>query len=201
MREISNLSGSFQSHRRSISVVGLLVAAVIITYSLARLSSGDHSGDLLLWLGVISAITLVIYALKTRKSRVVQYGVIGIGLLLVVSGVLAALMKTLSGTGPLAPVMITGLIAAGMIIITLGVRMKERVEDIGIQDERSLRIGTYGISYSWYLTYLTIVCTGWLAGMKVIQIDGATICLLLIILMPVSAMIFQWYFNMKGDVY
>jgi len=201
MGEISNFWGSVQSHRRTISVVGLLIAAVIITYSLARLSSGDHSGDLLLWLGVISAITLVIYALKTRKSRVVQYGVIGIGLILVVSGLFAALMKALSGTVLFTPLMMTGLIAAGMIIITLGVRMKDRAEDIGIQDERSLRIGTYGISYSWYLTYLIIVCTGWLAGMKVIEIDGATICLLLIILMPVSAMIFQWYFNMKGDVY
>ncbi len=201
MREIPNSPRSGHSHRRTIGVVGLLIAAVIITYFLARLSSGDHSGDLLLWLGVISAITLVIYALKTRKSRAVQYGVVGIGLLLIVSGVLAALMKALSGAVAFTPMMMTGLIAAGLIIITLGVRMKERAEDIGIRDERSLRIGTYGISYSWYLTYLTIVCTGWLAGMKVIQIDGATICLLLIILMPVSAMIFQWYFNMKGDVY
>ena len=201
MREIYNSSRSVHWHRRTVGVVGLLIAAVIITYSLARLSGGDHSGDLLLWLGVISAITLVIYALKTRKSRVVQYCVIGMGLFVVVFGILAALMKTLSGTGSLTPVMMVGLIAAGMIIITLGVRMKERAEDTGIQDERSLRIGTYGISYSWYLTYLIIVCTGWLAGMKVLQIDGATICLLLVILMPVSAMIFQWYFNMKGDVY
>ncbi|PWR70570.1 hypothetical protein [Methanospirillum lacunae] len=201
MREISNTSRSTFTHRRIIASVGLLVSAVIITYSFVSLTDGDQSGDILLWLGLIAAFTLVIYALKTAKNRMIQYGVIGVGLLLVVSGLITVFIKSLPVNGMPTPIMITGLIAAGMIVIMLGARMKERTGDIGIQDERSLRIGTYGISYSWYLTYLIIVCIGWLSGVKVIKIDGASICLLLIILMPVSAMIFQWYFNMKGDVY
>ncbi|HWQ63285.1 MAG TPA: hypothetical protein VN429_02630 [Methanospirillum sp.] len=201
MREISNIPRSAFTHRRIITSVGLLVSAVIITYSFVSLANGDQSGDILLWLGLIAAITLVIYALKTGKNRMIQYGVIGFGLLLVASGLVTVFIKSLPGNGMPTPLMITGLIAAGMIIIMLGVRMKERTGDIGIQDERSMRIGTYGISYSWYLTFLTIVCIGWLSGLKVISIDGASICLLLIILMPVSGMIFQWYFNMKGDVY
>ncbi len=201
MREISNTSPSPQIQRRFIATIGLLVAAVIITYTLASLTGKDNAGDLSLWLGFISAITLVIYALKAGKSKVIQYGVVGIGLLLVVFGLISNFMNNPPGIGTINPIVITGLISAGLIIITLGVRMKERPEDIGIQDERSLRIGTYGISYSWYLTFLTIVCIGWLAGLHVVMIDGTTICLLLIIMMPVSAMIFQWYFNMKGDVY
>lgn len=201
MREISNILPITFSHRRIIATVGLLVSAIIITYSFVSLANGDQSGDILLWLGLIAAITLVIYALKTGKNRMIQYGVIGVGLLLVVSGLVTIFMKSLSGNGMPTPLMITGLVAVGMIVIMLGIRMKERTGDIGIQDERSLQIGTYGISYSWYLTFLTIVCIGWLSGVKAISIDGASFCLLLIILMPISAMIFQWYFNMKGDVY
>jgi len=201
MREISNTDQSTHSHRRTVATVGLLAAAIIITYSLVQLSGGDRTADLPLWLGIIAAFTLVIYALKTGKSPIIQYGILAIGLLLVVFGIISALASGIFRAQTLTPMMITGFIAAGMILITLGVRMKERTGDLGIQDERSLRIGTYGISYSWYLTFLVVTCIGWVTGTKVVTIDGSMICLLLIILMPVSAMIFQWYFNRRGDVY
>jgi len=201
MGEISNIIRSATSYRRIISTIGLLIAAIIISYAYITGTNGDKSADISLWLGIISAIILIIYALKTQKSPKIQYSVIIFGLLLVIVGIISVLTGGIFGTGTLSPIPVTGFIAAGLIIITLGVRIKEQSMDLGIQDERSLRIGTYGISYSWYLTYLTVACIGWLAGTKMVIVDGATICLLLIILMPISAMLFQWYFNKRGDVY
>ncbi|MFH0968050.1 MAG: hypothetical protein V1862_10245 [Methanobacteriota archaeon] len=188
-------------NRQIISTIELLIAAFIIVFTFVQVMNPGNSPDIVIWLGVLAAVTLIIHLLKQRADPRIPFIAILCGLALIATGVFPAVAAGIFGLPTIQPMTMTGLITTGIILITLAIRMRTSGEDFGIRDERSLRIGTYGLSYSWYLSFLTVAAIGWLVGTDMIQISGSQICLLLIILMPVSALIFQWYFNTHGDVY
>lgn len=184
--------------RRTLIHLELIVAATIIAFTIIQVMSPGHGAGLAIWLGLIAAITLVIHVLKqSRDPRMLKIAII-CGLALVAGGIGAAIAAEISEAASLQPIDSTGLIVSGMILILLAVRTKA---DFGVRDERTIRIGTYGLSYSWYLSYLVIAAIGWAMATDTIEISGIMICMVMIVLMPVSAMIFQWYFNTRGDVY
>lgn len=184
--------------RRTLIHLELIIAATIIAFTIIQVINPGHGASVAIWLGLIAAITLIIHVLKqSRDPRVVKVALI-CGLALIAGGVGVVMIPEISGIATIQPIDSTGLIVSGMVLILLTVRSKS---DLEVRDERTIRIGTYGLSYSWYLTYLVIAAIGWAMATDAIEISGVLICMTLIILMPVSAMIFQWYFNTRGDVY
>jgi len=177
--------------RYVISAAFSAVAAVIVI--IAAYVTGAGAGFNLIGLSaVILVIILALIAAKmTGKKAVLLAGSI-IGLLMVITGF--ALMAT---SGNDFSMMITG----GFIMFIICFAGYRKPADREIQDERSLKIATWGMAYSWYLTYLVIILAFWLSYFKAVTFTVEMITGLLIILMPVSTIIFQRYFASKGDVY
>ncbi len=187
--------------KKDIIHIELLIAAIIITFIFIQAIHPGNINVIGTTLSLISAIILIIHTLKQQRSLWISSFAIICGFVLICAGGITAMGLEIFGSTSSESIISVILISSGLILITLAVRSRTHPKDYGIRDERTLRIGTYGLSYSWYLTYLTIVIIGWMMGTRAITVDGTQICLLLIILMPVSALLFQWYFNTKGDVY
>ena len=186
--------------RKTLILIELLAAVIIILFTIFQILSREKTMDIAMMLGLFAAFILIIHTLKmstaSRNRKIMAF----FGISLVILGIMAAISSFFSHVAVSQPIIVTILIIMGMMLIIRGISPKT-TSDYQIQDERSLRIGTYGLAYSWYLTFLTIAAIGWLIGTDTIQVKGELICLLLIILMPMSAMIFQSYFNRQGDVY
>lgn len=148
-------------------------------------------------LGILSGIGLLIIVVTVAKVHtnhwyfkvIAVLGVIMVGIGLIV---------TLSGAIPEGGV---SLITGGFIMAFIGGISLTRSEDKGIIDERSLKIGRYGTSLSWYVTFMTVFLFYFLDMLGLFEQQVSTILVCLMVLMIGSALFFQWYYNRKGDVY
>ena len=68
------------------------------------------------------------------------------------------------------------------------------------QDERTRKIGAYGLSWSWFLTFIVLFVVFWVSVLGLFTLDVSILAVFLILLMGVSAKGFQWWFFRKGDV-
>jgi hypothetical protein len=88
----------------------------------------------------------------------------------------------------------------GFILVFLaGARLFQDENDF-LQDERVRKIGAYGLSWSWFLTFIMLFGFFWLGYFDIYKPDAGTLAVILILLMGVSAKVFQWYLFRKGDV-
>ncbi len=182
-----------------IRTAGLAGLAVIILIGVISAGSGINA-EILIMLAVFAVIIMAIAVVKVSTTPVRRILFLVSGVIGIISGLNIAYLS--ASLGMLRPDLVVSaiLITLGIVCISKGLPARNEACDYQIQDERSLRIGTYGLSYSWYLTFLAVAAMGWLAGSGASPISGTQACLILIILMPVSARIFQWYFNTRGDV-
>ena len=88
----------------------------------------------------------------------------------------------------------------GLILIFIGAMRVRRSPELEIQDERTKKIGAWGIAYSWYLTFLFIVFALLAYAFELPIPDTGSLLLMLIIIMPLSAYLFQFYFHRRGDI-
>lgn len=88
----------------------------------------------------------------------------------------------------------------GFILVFLAGARLYRDENDSMQDERTRKIGAYGLSWSWFLTFIALFGFFWLDFLGIFTPDAGTLAVLLILLMGVSARVFQWYLFRKGDV-
>jgi len=178
---------------------GLAILAAIILTLVISANAGINA-EILMMLAVFTVIITAIAFVKVSTTPVRRIIFLVSGVIGIISGLNIAYLSASIGT--LRPDLVISaiLIILGIVCIGKGLPTRNEACDYQIQDERSIRIGTYGLSYSWYLTFLAVAAMGWMAGVGAAPISGAQACLILIILMPVSARIFQWYFNTRGDV-
>ncbi|MBP7409920.1 hypothetical protein [Methanoculleus sp. 10] len=113
----------------------------------------------------------------------------------------------LAAAGILLPFLIDGIEALSSILVTIGlvtiavvVMQHWRFQDEPESDERTQKIGAYGISYSWLLTLVFLAILFWVDYLGVFPLTVETVLLSTILLMGLSARIFQWYFFRQGDV-
>lgn len=97
------------------------------------------------------------------------------------------------------------LIAAGVVFMVAGFKLRRLSRSLPFrespdQDERTRRIGAWGISYSWFLTLLFMTALFWLDYARVLVLTTGTALAVSVIVMAVSARLFQSYFFRKGDV-
>lgn len=88
----------------------------------------------------------------------------------------------------------------GLVLLAVAVVRHRRFQDEPERDERTQKIGAYGISYSWLLTIIFLALLFWVNYLGLLALTVETVLLTTILLMGLSARIFQWYFFRQGDV-
>jgi hypothetical protein len=126
------------------------------------------------------------------KSRNV-YRII-IGVLMSVSGLVTILIT--SGEG------ITGtiLLCAGLAFLITGITRHNRYGDDPESDERSKKIGAYGLSYAWLTGLVFMFALFWLDYLKILMLSVQNAISASILVLAFSAIIYQAYLFRKGDV-
>ena len=118
------------------------------------------------------------------------------GVTLLIAGLAELLFMPVDGPGNMAISFVT----FGFILVFLAGARLFRDETDFLQDERTRKIGAYGLSWSWFLTFIMLFGFFWLDYLGIYKPDAGTLAVILILLMGVSARVFQWYLFRKGDV-
>jgi drug/metabolite transporter (DMT)-like permease len=94
----------------------------------------------------------------------------------------------------------TALLAAGLAFLVTGVSRRRKYGEGPEQDERSRRIGAWGMSYSWYLSLTIMWFLFLLDHLGFVTLAAGTALGVSLIAMTLSAVAFQMYLFRKGDV-
>jgi len=117
-----------------------------------------------------------------------------IGVLLIISGIIAI---ALSEGETVLPVL---LISAGCAFFAVGFFRNRRYGDEPESDERSARIGAYGLSYAWLTGTVGIMLLFWADYADILHLNGKSALGISLCLLVISAIVFQAYLFRKGDV-
>jgi peptidoglycan/LPS O-acetylase OafA/YrhL len=173
------------------------IIAVILALVAVYLGTGELSTDAVVWGAMIVVLLVALTAVKTGKKKEYNYAGAAIGGIMVAMGLIISALSYFS-EGEVAG---SGMITGGIILLVICLISLKKSPDKDIRDERSMKIGTWAISYSWYLTFLVVIIMFWLAYLDIVTISTVSALGILIMLMPLSTVAFQWYFSKKGDVY
>ncbi|UUX93307.1 hypothetical protein [Methanoplanus endosymbiosus] len=186
------------TNKRRIAVTaGLAVVAVVVALIAVFLSGAKPGADIIGISLVIILAIITVAIIKTVEKKNILYICLIIGILMLVAGsALAMIPASKDSSGSFSAMAIMGLI----MVIIAGVSLRKPA-DYNLRDERSLKIGTWAISYSWYLAYLLVILMFWLSFFEVVALSAEIVLGVLMFLMPLSAVVFQCYFSKKEDVY
>jgi len=117
-----------------------------------------------------------------------------IGIVMVVYGLAFALM---SGNDTIVG---TVLVCAGLAFLVTGIIRHRKYGDEPESDERSKKIGAYGITYAWLTGLFFMTALFWLdyAGVLVLGTQNALAASVLVL--ALSAVVYQAWLFRKGDV-
>ncbi|WP_321420125.1 hypothetical protein [uncultured Methanomethylovorans sp.] len=116
------------------------------------------------------------------------------GIIAVVIGVMTSILQV--GNEEISNILIN--IGVTTIAVLL-VRLK-RTGNLPEKDERTKKLGAYGLSYSWLITFLALNLLFWIDRLHIVQLTVYSVIIIQFFLMLVTAKGFQWYFLSKGDV-
>lgn len=117
-----------------------------------------------------------------------------IGTLMLVSGIVTIILTT--GEAIIGTI----LLVAGLTFLIVGITRHRKDGDGPESDERSKRIGAYGLSYAWLTGLLFMFALFWLDYLNVVKPDTQTALVLSIVVLALSARIYQMYLFRRGDV-
>lgn len=92
------------------------------------------------------------------------------------------------------------LATVGTVLIVLGVVRHLQFGEEPEGDERTKKIGAWGITYSWILTLVLITVVFWVDYLHVAALSLQEVLVLLLFGMIISARLFQWVLFRRGDV-
>jgi drug/metabolite transporter (DMT)-like permease len=92
------------------------------------------------------------------------------------------------------------LINIGAIILFVTFIRAKRYRNGPVKDERTIKIGAYGLSYSWLITFILIALLFWVEEFGISQMTVKQILAVLMFTMVVTAKGIQWYLFRKGDI-
>jgi len=117
-----------------------------------------------------------------------------IGALMLISGVV---FLTLS---PSEPVIGSFLILGGLAFFITGMIRQMRYGGSPQSDERSRRIGAYGLSYAWLTGIFFMFMLFWADYLGILRLSAGVALALSIVVLAISALIYQIYLFRKGDI-
>lgn len=110
-------------------------------------------------------------------------------------GVLAGLLLTWAGYD--ASFLVAGGVAA-LVTIAVG---RWRRGDGPEKDERTEKIGAFGLAYSWLVSIISVLVIFCAEKMEFISIDATTALSITMFIMAGSALVLLAVFHRRGDVY
>jgi len=117
-----------------------------------------------------------------------------IGALMIASGIVSILLT--AGEAIIG----TMLLAAGFAFLITGISRHRRYGDEPESDERSRKIGAYGITYAWLTGLFFMFGLFWLDYFSILRLSEQNALALSILALALSAFIYQIYLLRKGDV-
>ncbi|HII99542.1 MAG TPA: hypothetical protein HA272_09905 [Methanoregula sp.] len=94
----------------------------------------------------------------------------------------------------------TMLLAAGFAFLITGISRHRKYGDDPESDERSKKIGAYGLSYAWLTGLLFMTGLFWLDYAGWLRLDTQNALAISVVVLALSAPLFQAYLFRKGDV-
>ena len=117
-----------------------------------------------------------------------------IGALMLVSGIISILLNpSEAGIG-------TMLVVAGIVFLITGISRHKKFGNDPESDERSKKIGAYGLSYAWLTGLFFMFGLFWLDYLGVFKLSVQNALMASILVLALSAAIYQAYLFRKGDV-
>lgn len=117
-----------------------------------------------------------------------------IGALMVISGIVSILLT--AGEAVIG----TMLLCAGIVFLITGISRNLRYGDDPESDERSKKIGAFGLSYAWLTGLFFMFGLFWLDYAKILNLGTQIALALSIVVLAFSALVYQSYLFRKGDV-
>ena len=117
-----------------------------------------------------------------------------IGAIMIISSIFSMLM-----TGGEA-IIGTILLCAGMAFLVTGITRHRRYGDDPESDERSKKIGAYGLSYAWLTGLFFMNGLFWLDYLSILRLSAQNALALSVVVLALSAVVFQAWLFRKGDV-
>jgi hypothetical protein len=116
------------------------------------------------------------------------------GTLMLISGLVSIVLT--SGEAIIGSIFLT----AGIAFLITGIIRHRNYGDDPESDERSKKIGAYGLSYAWLTGLFFMVGFFWLDYLGILMMGTQLALALSIVVLALSALIFQIYLFRKGDV-
>ncbi|WMW23996.1 hypothetical protein RE474_07755 [Methanolobus sediminis] len=92
------------------------------------------------------------------------------------------------------------LVNIGTIAIFITFIKAKRYRNGPVKDERTIKIGAYGLSYSWLITFILISLLFWVDNFEIVMLTVKEVLAILMVTMIVTAKGIQWYLFRKGDI-
>ena len=117
-----------------------------------------------------------------------------IGAVMILSGVVSILLT--AGEAVIS----TMLLAAGFAFLITGISRHRKYGEDTESDERSKKIGAYGLSWAWLTGLFFMFGLFWLDYLGILRIGTQNALALSVVILALSAVIYQSYLFRKGDV-
>jgi len=117
-----------------------------------------------------------------------------IGILMIISGIASMILT--SGEAIIGTI----LLVAGLVFLITGITRHRQYGDGPESDERSKKIGAYGLSYAWLTGLFFMFSLFWLDYLGILVLGTQVALALSIVVLALSARIYQIYLFRKGDV-
>lgn len=117
-----------------------------------------------------------------------------IGTLMLVSGLISSVFE------PGGSIFSTILITGGCAFLAVGILRHRQYRDGPESDERSKKIGAYGLSYAWLTGVIFISVLYWLDITGILLLGTQVVLALSLMVLAISAVLYQMYLFKRGDV-
>ena len=117
-----------------------------------------------------------------------------IGAVMILSGIVSLLLT--AGEAVIS----TMLLAAGFAFLITGITRHRKYGDDPESDERSKKIGAYGLSWAWLTGLFFMFGLFWLDYLGILRLSTQNALALSVVILTLSAVIYQTYLFRKGDV-
>lgn len=117
-----------------------------------------------------------------------------VGVLMIISGIVTLVLNT--GEAAIGTI----LLSAGCAFLAVGIVRHRQYGDGLESDERSRKIGAYGLSYAWLTGLLFMFTLFWLDYLKILRLGTPSALALSIVVLALSGRLYQVYLFRKGDI-